>query len=162
MYFHFEDLSGRKSEKNSTNYLSEFRASMQTSFQTFSILRSILNQFIDKFQDSIVGKNCNVTYDIMEQTDDVDFVTLTKVFTLDECEDVALIRDAIFTLEGQRKRTPFLQSSLVTKMNVTESEKQFFIHELVSEGRYATLTNMGAKTEHIVYTRYLNVFCFRF
>ena len=89
----------------------------------------------------------------MEQPNDVDIMTMTKVFTLDECEDVALNRDAIFTLDSQEERTPFLQSSLVTKMNVTESEHHLFLHDLVSEARYTTLTHLGARTENIVYTR---------
>ena len=106
------------------------------------------------FQDSIVGRECDVTYDIIDQPDDVTFKTLTKVFTLDECEEVALYRDAIFSMERQDTLTSILQSSLVTKLNVTETENGFFIHDVVSEARYATLSTIGADMENIVYTRY--------
>ena len=94
----------------------------------------------------------------MDQTVDETFKKVTKVFTLDECEEVALYRDAIFSLVGQDRRATILQSSLITKLNVTETENGFFIHDVASEARYATLSTIGADTENVVYTRY----CFGF
>ena len=125
------------------------------------IINSCKKVFIMLFvQDTFVGRDCEVFYDIARPNTTSDTIWVTKQFSLDNCKKPLIHDDLLRIANEPRKdieKPKNLRSSFVTMLNMTAEGKPF-IFEMVAEGRYTMTMFTPNHGEAITYTRQICYF----
>lgn len=106
-------------------------------------------------QDTLVGKDCEIDFDVMTPSEDSKNAIITSKFSLDSCKEPIVHDDLLRFANEPRKDNgqQNLKSSFVTIYNVTRMQRRPFVNDWVTEGRYTLSIFKPKHGEVSIYTR---------